>query len=417
MDQRSWACQWQKQSDVAKLPIPWKALGEVLLREHQAESNGAILTGPAFSHLIANLVLRELDQECSNQLSATYVRYVDDITLVGDRDAITKSVALIRSRLSEIGLELHDEGSLKTLRVPAHVWLQSRDDFHESQRPVSWIRLIGSLKKFLLWRPEQVNTLHDAMRESGYRIPIPHYRASTYDASYLEKVCRLAERAWYRRSTRDVSVASIVAQAKYLRKAYERDFIELIEEMQHASQFQRKRVVPKLRYRAARLVYLASDDALVRLARIADEVPELHFHAAVMVAVASGKIDQIVGLGTNAAQAAAQPLRAMGRTVSCSLDAVSSEAEEQALAVFWINGVMTRRPYDPLIKNSELIRIAADGASQTMMNSGTAFIREFSSLHGLADGPRHLRMMETPFDQDEDLTMDAIDQLQQYGSE
>jgi hypothetical protein len=50
-----------------------------------------ILTGPMFSHLLGNLVLRELDEECSKSLPARYFRYVDDITLVGDADAVARS--------------------------------------------------------------------------------------------------------------------------------------------------------------------------------------------------------------------------------------------------------------------------------------------------------------------------------------
>jgi hypothetical protein len=34
-------------------------------------------------------------------------------------------------------------------------------------------------------------------------------------------------------------------------------------------------------------------------------------------------------------------------------------------------------------------------------------------MHGISEQPRHPRMLETVFDEDEDLAMDAIDQLQQ----
>jgi len=47
------------------------------------------------------------------------------------------------------------------------------------------------------------------------------------------------------------------------------------------------------------------------------------------------------------------------------------------------------------------------------MTSGNAFIREIACLHGIAPGPRHPEMLESVFDEDEDLAIDAVDQLQQ----
>lgn len=408
---------WQEQADAAKLASPWRELGELLIEAHGKESSspeGRMLIGPMFSHLVGNLVLRELDEECSKGLKAKYVRYVDDIALVGEAAAVTDAVAVIRSRLSDLGLQLHDDDSPKTHRISAGVWLESRDDFHESRRPVSWMTLVGDLKKFLLWRSDEADTLHKLLRDRGYRIPVRDYSALAFEAGYLEKVRRLAERSWFRRLTRNVSPGSIISQANYLQKAYQSDFTELVEQAERANAFQRKRLVPKLRYRAGRLIYLAQEEALIELSRMANQLPELHFHAAVMAAVASGDIDQVISLGTNAAQATAQPLRAAGRTATCSLGKLDTEAQAQALTMFLFNGVVVRRPSGAAMPDSDLMKFAFYGANlQMMMTSGSTFMRELSSLHGITNEPRHATMMETAFDQDEALTMDAIDQLQQ----
>jgi hypothetical protein len=50
------------------------------------------------------------------------------------------------------------------------------------------------------------------------------------------------------------------------------------------------------------------------------------------------------------------------------------------------------------------------------MRSKDPFIRELACLHGLAPQPRHPEVLESPFDEDEELAMDAIDQLQQSAS-
>ena len=46
-------------------------------------------------------------------------------------------------------------------------------------------------------------------------------------------------------------------------------------------------------------------------------------------------------------------------------------------------------------------------------HSGNTFIREIACLHGIARSPRHPDMLESVFDEDEDLAIDAVDQLQQ----
>jgi type III restriction enzyme len=62
---------------------------------------------------------------------------------------------------------------------------------------------------------------------------------------------------------------------------------------------------------------------------------------------------------------------------------------------------------------SELEQFSTVGVNLNLMKSKEAFIRELACVHGITIGPRHPGMLETVFDKDEYLAMDAIDQLQQ----
>ena len=117
-------------------------------------------------------------------------------------------------------------------------------------------------------------------------------------------------------------------------------------------------------------------------------------------------------MGTNAAQAAAQPLRAAGKRATTSLLELQ-EPEEQALAVFFLNGVPVERSPRAERGTTELVSFAVNGADLNLMKSADPFIREIACLHGLADHPRHPELLEAVYDEDEDLALDAIDQLQQ----
>src|SRR5690606_18750587 len=68
---------WAAASSV--LPRNFAELGDRLLVDHMSasdKSSRGILTGPMFSHLIANLVMREIDEWASDSLNVAYFRYV-----------------------------------------------------------------------------------------------------------------------------------------------------------------------------------------------------------------------------------------------------------------------------------------------------------------------------------------------------
>jgi hypothetical protein len=363
-----------------------------------------------FSHLIGNLVMSELD-ESSELLSAKYFRYVDDITLVGSRAEVEQSMLSIRSKIEDMGLKLHDRDSLKSIEVSAEDWLKGKNDFQSSKNGFSWMTLVGDLKRFLLANPNKREALRSAFHAENFRIPVQDYSGAIYEASFIENFGHWAKKRWFKRKVSEVSINSLINQAQFLRKHYEDEFKEIAEYANQQKGFERKRCVPKLRYRLGRLVYLANEDTLASLYPIASEIPELQFHTTVMQAVATGQIDCVLNLGTNAAQAAAQPIKASRKSVNTTLSNLSL-VSEQSLAVFMLNGIPVQRKIDNE-KASELLRFADSGSDIEMMKSSDSFLREIACLHGIGQEPRHSNLLETVFDKDEDLAMDSVEQLQQ----
>jgi hypothetical protein len=45
------------------------------------------------------------------------------------------------------------------------------------------------------------------------------------------------------------------------------------------------------------------------------------------------------------------------------------------------------------------------------MKSSDLFVREFASLHGVSDRPRHPEILDTAFDESDDLEFDSISEL------
>lgn len=408
---------WQRAADRAGLAPRWRELGDKLLNDHGSVSTDkpSILTGPMLSHLIANLVLRPLDVEFSSNSTVRYFRYVDDITLVGSKKQVDSALREIRARVSALGLAAHDDSSPKSLRVSSAEWLVGRNDFSDSQHPISWMTFVGDIKRFLLANPDARSPLQQAFASAGFRMPVRDYSSAVFERSYLERVANWTKRPWFRKRVRAVSIDSLVKQAHWLRQSYEIEFAELLEGFQDVSAYERKRRVPKLRYRAGRLSYLATEESLAGLAKQAGQIQDLHLHSMIMTVVSSGDINPLLMLGTNAAQAAAQPMRA-GNKVATFQPRELADAESQALAVFHLNGVNMSTA--PIRRGGEtaLMSFAVHGASQALMRSSDPFMSEFACLHGLSERPRHADTLESVFDEEEQLAMDAVDQLGQSAS-
>jgi hypothetical protein len=309
-----------------------------------------------------------------------------------------------------MGFELHDSESSKCFDVSAKDWLKGRHDFETSKNDISWMTLIGDLKRFLLANPDKHQALQDIFHTEGFRIPVQDYSGAIYESSPLQKFKDLARHSWFKRKVANISIESLLTQARWLQKHYEDEFRALAESTQDLQGFDRKCCIPKLRYRLGRLIYLGTEDTLLSLCSVAAELPELQFYTSVMQSVATGDIDQILTMGPNVAQAVAQPLKASGKAVKTSLP--FSPAAEQSLAVFFLNDVSVQGNFEQ-DNESDLMRFAKKGSDREMMRSSDTFIREIACLHGLSEKPRHSDLLETVFDVDENLTMDAIEQLQQ----
>lgn len=83
------------------LPHAYRDLGERLIQDHarcSVDGSRGLLTGPMLSHFLANLVMRETDEWASSSLGVRYFRYVDDITLVGDRAKVATAAKKIAER-------------------------------------------------------------------------------------------------------------------------------------------------------------------------------------------------------------------------------------------------------------------------------------------------------------------------------
>lgn len=316
----------------------------------------------------------------------------------------------LEGRLDEFGLRMHGRNSEKYLEVSSRDWLEGEHDFAEgnvSGHP-SWKTLIGDLKRFLVLSPDRREDLIAALKSEDIRLPVPDYAVAVSERGYRERFKVLLKAGWRKLRQPPPSIRDLVGQAALIREASFSEASDLLERMQSADAFLKKRLLPKIRYRFGRLAYLGQRHQLKDLAKRSSGFQALTFQRVVAAAIGSNDVGEILGYGANAAQAVAQPLLMQDRKLVIS-SAPTEKIGMQSAAVLQMNGVVAAGA-GLGEQASKLLRFADRGSNRQVMRSGEPWLREVSCLHGISEIPRHQAVLATAFDEAEDIVLDAIEQ-------
>lgn len=403
---------WQRNTENSGLDKLFIDLGNMLLikqakvSEKEGGSKG-LLTGPIFSHVIANLLLDDIDVHMYELTGGHYWRYVDDIVLVGTDDDIEQWRAILVHKFSKLELELHDGG--KDFRVSSEVWLGGEKDF-ESNISERWISLIANIKRYLISHPteEAFQYLQQSFTKNNIRIPLIDYSIASKEVTTLEKFRNwlLTYRKWSYKHLSRITPQQLNMQGYNTRAELLNYLDKLLKSQGQLDEYANKRLIPKLRFIAGRLTLLASKQELLDVSKMLSPFPELRFLCTVMECVATRDISDVLKMGTNATQAACQVLRSSPEPVTFTIENYD-EIIELSLAVLTLNGIQ----FDSDFESSPLRSFAEGQGLKGLMSGDDKFLKEVACLHGLVQ-PRHVDMLDEAFDVDEDLAMDVINQLQ-----
>jgi len=408
---------WKEYSEKAVLSEEYVQLGEKLLVNYkyvcaQDKSAGkGILTGPLFSHVIANLLLDKIDKEMHQITNGKYWRYVDDITLLGSEGEVLNWRKKLQELLDELGLKLHSGD--KDFQLSSDDWLESENDF-ESSMGIDWISLIADTKRFLIANPSQssIDQLTSAFREKGIRLPLLDYSQSVKESHYLQRfndwVNAYSMNNWSLKKIKRIDIEHLLCSAEIAKKSLQKELDDLLSKPIPLTPYGKKRRIPKLRFLSGRLLFLVNSEELKTLAERLSDYPELSLLIHVMLAVATRDVTAILEMGSNATQAAAQLLRTSDNPVMFNIKTMDAIVD-QSLAILTLNGIKYQCNDEAL--HSELRQFALADNQSKLMSSEDGFIQEIACLHGIGEA-RHSSLLDQAFDRDEELVLDVINQLQ-----
>lgn len=402
---------WVNACQQSEINNEYKKLGLKILENHkkvcEKDNTGkGLLTGPMFSHVIANLLLDRIDMEMNAISSGSYWRYVDDVVFVGSSEKVVLWREKLEEKFNELNLVLHDGD--KDFQVSCEEWLTGEFDF-DSSIGNEWVSLISNTKRFLLANPVKMQELQKVFQKNNIRIPVVDYSSAVKDSSYLQRFQDwMRKYKWATKSVKSITIDSLLSQANKCEESLNIQLVDLLEEDSSSSLYAEKRITPKLRYLSGRLLYLSNRQVLGRLGEMLMNRPDLYLIAKTMEAVSSRNFTDVLSMGVNVTHSAAQLVRAEGyMVVQIDKGIDLSPVVEQSLAVLVVNGV--QHDYEAI--NTELMQLAAADGIKDLMQSKNGFVKEFACLHGLSE-PRHQNVLDSAFDRGEDLAMDILNQLQ-----
>ena len=404
---------WSEACDDGNLSERNRKLGMKLLDNYeQTNSNDpALLIGPMFSHLIGNLVLRDIDSKMAAAAPGRYFRYVDDFVFVAPREEAYELEENLKSMLNELNLELHSKD--KKMEVCVSEWLKGQQEgqhfFNDENSQVSWKNFIGGLKLFMLFHPERRDVMESRLRDAGIRIRPLDYSKVIQDRDYSSLIRSLTAKGWLKKIISDLSQDRIISKGLQLRSRYMEEFDRTLTQLpgSDSDSFGRKMSISRLRFLLSRLGYLAAPDKLHTIADAIDDINEVAIFAAIFRALANRDVSELLKFGSNAAQSVAQPLKMDPAPVGCSIPGLEKEVA-QAYAILQLNQIPLEGHNG--LPESPMLTFCQGGNGLTeLFESSDMYFRELACLHGLDEPDVLRRTLETAFDPDDGMASDMID--------
>jgi hypothetical protein len=404
---------WLRACRIAGIESKWRMLGLRLMEEQRAmlkvdgkrASHRGLLVGPMFSHVLGNLVLLDFDVKMRAKYPERYFRYVDDIALVIPKEEKDAALNFIRERLKIIGLSINRE---KICHLNAREWKaaaphQTTDYDGEIHRTddEGWMRFIDQVKCFLIANHQHASGLARTLRDAEIRISIPQYASFVQNADYVDRFSRRLLSKNFHKKLEDISIDSIVKEAKTLGILYRKEFNQAWQEFKLADSMKRKWLLSRIRYVLGRLVLVAPEHQLGILANELEANEALAEYTAIFRALEARDVSDLLLFSGKINAGAGQALATMQRPVKCAPRRWSREAIEGYVTLLLLGVNLEAEPPNS-VRRQSLVRFAGGVHERhDWLKASNGYLQELLALSGECSMQRHRSVFQEPVDPDE----------------
>ena len=394
---------WERACDESKLSSDWREFGRLLLNRQFSLKKG-LLVGPSFSHLIANLVLRDLDREMAKEFPGRYFRYVDDFAFIVPPDRKQETTSFLRAHLKPLGLRLHPKkihwmGAAKWRQNAPYQFAGDYDD--EPIGDEDWMHFIDHVKCYLMARPKMRDRVRTVFLEAGLRVPLPRYTAETMSKSYTDRFSIRLASQHFTEKIEKLSPKELVKEGLRLREAYAKQFDFAWERFTSSKGPIRKWKLSKVRYLVGRMLLIGSLDQVKVILGMISAEPEVAEYTAMLAALLTGNAEELLRFGWKVAASAGQALAAASIPASCK-PVEWTEVQVEAYTALLLAGVAVDVKLPKRLKGNLRIETVAGGRpTKAWAEMPYSFYREMSALMGKGRIENHRVLLQSPADPDE----------------
>lgn len=393
---------WDRACEESKLEVHWREFGRLLLNRQFSFKKG-LLIGPLFSHLIANLVLRDLDKEMAKAFPGRYFRYVDDFAFIVPPKQKGKALSLLKASLKRLGLRLHPKKThwlgTKEWRENAPYQYDEYDD--EPTGDKDWMHFIDHLKCYLMARPAMQDRVREAFRKAELRVPLPRYTVETMAKSYGERFKMRLASSEFTDTLKNLSPKVLANEGLRLRKVYAKQFESAWGEFMSSKSPVRKWKQSKVRYLMGRMLLIGSMNQVSDIHGMVSEEPEVAEYTAMFAVLLTGNADTLLAFGWKVAASAGQVLAAASILVTCKSIGWKDEHVE-AYTTLLLTGVVVNVKLAKRLNGDPRIQaVFGDRPPAAWAEMPYSFYRELAALTGTRSLANHQALLQTPADPDE----------------
>jgi hypothetical protein len=368
-----------------------------------------IAVGPALSHVFGNLALELLDEVMGKKYGPDYFRYVDDVVVLAPPNESSQIGNVIENVLRQLDLQLSDS---KRDLVEGRVWLESGP--HLAPRGHrTFENLIRILCYWVAVYPDRLEEVEHRLADAGLRLPV---QRCLVDSRYSR--FRMFARGLLRRD-RALMLEVLRATPAYFCTVG----LALRRQLEAALDQELSRTKPsglpgkwweqRVRYAANRLLYLTDTSTYARFLGRVETVPCLVQTAAVLRAVVTGNLHELLLFpGAAVATAAALLPRAGIGALFLGDDAPQTPSAISAVMDMVLHGLVD--PPDRWIaglndEQRHVMRFCQGAAGSSRTWSGFSYGDEVRTL-GLGSSSEDMRaLVARKFDYTEAEDLPALD--------